>query len=201
VLKRLVAEPKRLLKALIIVPWAALRYLIHKDRGALKAQLIYLAFSGLTYAQATQLAHAYVESLTAADFNTDVLNRLHAHQARADETVLMSASVDLYVPLIAKRLHMNHCICTELRWQDDAITATLGSANVRGRVKRDWFLNHLKAKWPDHRFYAYGNAASDLDHLVCADEGFLVHANAKDNRLAMGLKVHIGLPNDGDVEF
>ncbi len=99
--------------------------------------------------------------------------------------MLLSASVDLYVPDIGRRFAFDQSICTEVSWQGDRLDGALVTANRRGTEKRRC-IELLRARHPGLRFVAYGNARSDFDHLESVDEPVLVNAGPGLRREAEG---------------
>jgi HAD superfamily phosphoserine phosphatase-like hydrolase len=100
------------------------------------------------------------------------------HRAAGDRLVLLSASVDLYVPEIARRLGFDEAICTEVAWRDGRLDGALATANRRGAEKRRC-IEALRARFPGVPFAAYGNARSDFEHLSAVEEPVLVNAAAR----------------------
>jgi len=94
-----------------------------------------------------------------------------------DRLVLMSASPELYVPEIARRLGFDECICTRLRWNGDRLHGELDGENCRGDEKTRCF-RLLRERHTGMRTVAYANGPSDLDHLELADRAVLVNGEA-----------------------
>ena len=91
----------------------------------------------------------------------------------------MSASTDLYVPLIGRALKFAQTVCTQVRWRPDGrLDGRLASANCHGQEKRRC-LQALLARQRPSRVYAYGNSRDDLPHLRLASQGFLVNGPAR----------------------
>src|SRR3984893_14016559 len=108
---------------------------------------------------------------------------VEAHRATGDHLVLMSASPDLYVPLIGRLLGFERTVCTELEWQGDRLDGGLKTANRRGEEKLVC-LTWLREQYRNLPIIAYGNSASDLDHLRQADRALLVNGDNAARRLA-----------------
>jgi phosphoserine phosphatase len=100
----------------------------------------------------------------------------------------MSASTDLYVPAIATALGFHEVICTGVRWNGDRLDGHLTTPNRRGSEKTRCFAG-LRSKHPGQTTAAYGNAASDLDHLRLADHPLLVNASPSARRKATKLGI------------
>src|SRR6202011_2457217 len=114
---------------------------------------------------------------------------LESHRAAGDHLVLLSASPDLYVPRIGRLLGFERTLCTEIEWRGDRLVGTLKTANRRGAEKLRC-LTWLRQQYPGLPIVAYGNTASDLDHMQRADRALLVNGNAA----ARALAGHWGIP-------
>jgi phosphoserine phosphatase len=101
--------------------------------------------------------------------------------------VLMSASTDLYVPQIGRALGFSETICTGVAFDSaEHLLGTLTTANRRGPEKVRCF-KALQQQHPGIETVAYGNAGSDLAHLLLADSPRLVNPSARTTRQASRL--------------
>ncbi len=116
-------------------------------------------------------------------FRPAALAVLESHRAAGDHLVLLSASPDLYVPRIGRSLGFERTLCTELEWRAERLDVTLRTANRRGPEKLRC-LEWLRTQYPGLPIVAYGNSASDLDHMRQADKAQLVNGNAGARSLA-----------------
>lgn len=176
VVARLAQRPWRLAKLLLVLPALCVYALAGRDRGRLKAKLIGATLGGETRADIAAWNDRYLPRLIARDLLRDAVAAIARHRLRGDTLVLMSASVDLYVPALGKRLGFQRTICTEVAWRDERLTGALTTPNRRGEEKSRC-LAALRAEFGDAEFTAYGNSASDLPHLRLADHGVLVNAS------------------------
>jgi phosphatidylglycerophosphatase C len=168
-------RPTRLLR--LISPLLTFAF-SHRDRGRLKAEAIKAVFAGDGRDEVAVYSARFVESLgPGGAYRDGALRQLRNHQAAKDTLVLLSASPDLYVPLIGKALGFDHSVCTELAWRGNQLDGTLASANRRDAEKLRC-ISILKQQFPDRRVIAYANSESDLVHLCAVDCGVLVNANA-----------------------
>jgi phosphatidylglycerophosphatase C len=166
---------------------ALLGFAAHRlDRGQLKSALIRATLGGASRAEVDSWSAGFVPRLLERGMRRDALAALEAHRAHGDRLVLMSASVDLYVPSIARALDMAETICTAVRWNGASLDGALASANRRGAEKARC-LKELRERHPGCRIVAYGNAASDLGHLCLADRGVLVNGAPHTRRAAARL--------------
>jgi HAD superfamily hydrolase (TIGR01490 family) len=176
------ARPARLLGAWRL-PGLALRYLVDRDRGRLKGALVAALLADATRDDVAGLAVALVARLKVHELRAGALAAVDAHRRAGDRLVLLSASPDLYVPSIASALGFDECVCTELRWRDGRLDGGLVTKNRRGEEKQRVVRGLLDRLDPPCSA-AYGNAASDLSHLVLVTRPLLVNANRRARALA-----------------
>jgi phosphatidylglycerophosphatase C len=173
------------------LPIALVRYWRDRDRGALKSSIIRMLMRGEKHSVLDAWAHSYVADLKPKSrFRPLALAVVETHRAAGDHLVLLSASPDLYVPLIGELLGFERTLCTEIEWQGERLDGRLKSPNRRGEEKLRC-LAWLREQYPDSPVIAYGNSASDLDHLRQADRALLVNADSAARRLAA--KWHIAV--------
>jgi phosphatidylglycerophosphatase C len=171
-------HPWRLIR-LWRLPAALLGFLAQPhDRGKLKSRVISMIMGGAQRTQVDACARWFVDALQPRrQFRPAALAVLEAHRAAGDHLVLLSASPDLYVPAIGRLLGFERSLCTEIQWHGDRLDGALRSPNRRGEEKLrclDW----LRTQYPELPIVAYGNSASDLDHMRKADRALLVNGNA-----------------------
>jgi phosphoserine phosphatase len=102
----------------------------------------------------------------------------------------LSASVDLYVPRIGRRLGFDETICTGIAWRDGRLDGALTTPNRRGEEKRRC-IEALRQRYPGARIAAYGNSGSDLPYLVAVDEPVLVNGGSRAERAARRLSLRV----------
>ena len=177
-------HPRRV-RGLWRLPWALAHYAVRgRDRGLLKSRVISLVMGGASRTDVDRCAEAFVDSLTRRRrLRPAALTVLDAHRAAGDHLVLLSASPDLYVPCIGRSLGFELTLCTEVRWQGDRLVGTLSTPNRHG-TEKSRCLEWLRGRYPGLPIVAYGNSASDLDHMRRADQALLVNGNAAARGLA-----------------
>lgn len=173
VLSHLRAHPWRLLRLLRMIP-ALLFFFFDRDFGALKSMLIRCGLGGLPRSEVERLAAAFVERLVARGMFPEALEAIAAHRHAGDHLVLLSASPEFYVPLIARRLGFAECLCTGIAWKHDRLSGELTTPNCRGAEKARRF-RALREHHRDLQAVAYANAASDIAHLTLADRAVLIN--------------------------
>ncbi|HNR21686.1 MAG TPA: HAD-IB family hydrolase [Steroidobacteraceae bacterium] len=171
----LARRPWRLARLLAVVP-ALLAYLFAgRDRGRLKAALLRHTLRGETRAAIEAWNAAYLPRVIARDLLPGAVAALARERQRGATLVLMSASVDLYVPALGKLLGFDHVVCTGVRWEDGVLDGALATPNRRGEEKARC-LERLRADLaPVASITAYGNGSSDLPHMRLAERGVLVN--------------------------
>jgi phosphatidylglycerophosphatase C len=167
------------------LPWALARYAARgRDRGLLKSRVIVMVMGGASRPDVDRCAEAFVDALTRRrQLRPAALDVLEAHRAAGDHLVLLSASPDLYVPRIGRSLGFERTLCTEVEWQGDRLVGALSTANRHG-IEKSRCLAWLRGQYPGLPIIAYGNSASDLDHMRRADQALLVNGNATARGLA-----------------
>ncbi|HMH30456.1 MAG TPA: HAD-IB family phosphatase [Steroidobacteraceae bacterium] len=166
------------------LPLALARYWQDRDRGALKSTVIRMLMHDEKRSVLDAWAQNFVAELKRKQrFRPVALAVLEAHRAAGDHLVLLSASPDLYVPRIGQMLGFERTLCTEIEWQGDRLDGRLKTPNRRGEEKLHC-LTWLREQYPDSPVIAYGNSASDLDHMRQADRALLVNADSAARSLA-----------------
>ncbi|HUG03237.1 MAG TPA: HAD-IB family phosphatase [Steroidobacteraceae bacterium] len=159
-----------------------------RDRGRLKSDLIRACMAGATRSEVREWTAAFVAALDDRTLNPGALDAIARHRAAGDRLVLLSASVDLYVPDIGLRFGFAESICTGIAWSGDALDGALTTPNRRGAEKRRC-IEALRTRFPDAEIAAYGNSAPDLEHLTAVEHPLLVNAGraARRNAEKMGI--------------
>ena len=158
------------------------------DHGRLKSALIKGVMAGCSRQVVSQWTREYIPVLLRRGVFFNAIREIEGHRAAGDHLVLMSATVDLYVPELAQALGFDEWICTEVRWQGDKLDGSLISANVRDEEKAHR-LRELMLRFPGRQVVAYGNSLPDLPHLRLAHRRVLINASAKLQQAAAGLVV------------
>jgi HAD superfamily hydrolase (TIGR01490 family) len=187
VLRQLARRPPRLLRLLRVLP-AVVRYAVDRDRAALKQSLLRATLRGMTRGELDAAAREFVTDTIARRCFKDALAAIRRHRDQGHYLVLMSASVDFYVPEFGRQLGFDRVISTGVAWNGDRLDGTLTTANRRGEEKARC-LRELVEERNDPHTFAYGNSDSDLPHLKLARHGLLVNGNLAARRAAAALAV------------
>jgi len=166
------------------LPPALLAFLVTRDRGTLKSRVIRAVMGGADRGSVEAWADHFVSAgVVRRGLRPEAVATVEAHRAAGDRLVLLSASPDLYVRRIGRQLGFDVIVCTEMAWRADRLDGRLLTPNRRGDEKRRC-LESLRREFPGLPVVAYGNSASDLAHLVAADQALLVNADAAARRAA-----------------
>jgi phosphatidylglycerophosphatase C len=181
-------HPQRVVRLPRVLPVLTGFALGRADRGTLKSAAIRAVIGGRTRAELEAWTAEFVSRLIPAGLHTEALAALAAHRRTGDLLVLLSASPDLYVPAIGRALGFAATVCTGVEWDGERLSGRLTTPNRRGAEKTRC-LAELRREHPGRKLIAYGNAASDLDHLALADSGTLVNGSTRARRVAARLNV------------
>jgi phosphatidylglycerophosphatase C len=181
-------HPQRLTRLPLVLPALRRFALGPADQGAVKSAAIRAVLGGRTRQEIEAWTNEFVPRLLARGMRADALAVLETHRRAGDLLVLLSASPDLYVPAIGRALGFAETVCTGVEWDGDRLTGRLTTPNQRGREK----AHAVVALRREHRglaVVAYGNAASDLEHLSLAERATLVNGSARARQAAARLKI------------
>lgn len=181
-------HPLRLLRFLAALPELA-QFLIDRDRGRLKGALIARIMGGTARQTIDEWSRNYVASLLRRGVFSEARAAIDRHRNAGDHLVLMSATVDLYVPAIADALGFTEHICTPVRWRaDGTLDGALAAANVRD-LEKTRQLKRLALRHTGKRLVGYANSMPDLDHLRLVDRAVLINPSKRLRRAAEKLPV------------
>jgi phosphatidylglycerophosphatase C len=181
-------HPGRLARLPQVLPALGRFVLGRLDRGELKSAWIRLILGGCTRTELEAWTAQFVPRLIANGVVAGARAAIEAHRSAGDLLVLLSASPDLYVPAIGRALGFEQTVCTGVAWSGERLAGQLTTPNRRGAEKLRC-LQALRAQHPQLPIVAYGNAASDLEHLARAERGVLVNGSPAARRRA----AHLGI--------
>jgi phosphatidylglycerophosphatase C len=187
VLRILARRPLRLLRLSGVIP-AAIRFLFDRDRAALKQSLLRRTLRGMTRDELQPQCVRFVSDTIERGCFQDAKAMIRRHRDAGHYLVLMSASVDFYVPEFGRQLGFDRVISTGVRFDGDVLDGTLTTPNRRGDEKARCF-EALLAERGDQQTFAYGNSGADLPHLRLARHGVLVNGSLAERRAAAKLGV------------
>lgn len=161
------------LRAIRLAP-AALRYLMDRDRGRIKAAAARVYLQGLTRPELHALAETFAARHAHALFRPDALATWRDWRSQAVRLVIVTASPALVVRPFAERLGADEVIGTELAFDAGGrLTGAFASPNCRGSEK----VTRLEARFGRgvRLAAAYGDTAGDREMLqIAAVRGYRV---------------------------
>jgi len=190
VLRLLAQRPPRLLRLLGVTP-AAVRFVFDRDRGRLKQSLLQRTLRGMPRDDIERAGVAFVRDVIARRCFAEALATIRRHKDAGHYLVLMSASVDFYVPEFGRQLGFDHVISTGVKFENGLLEGTLTTPNRRGEEKARCFRELVAARNNEAHTFAYGNSDSDLPHLRLARHGVLVNGSLGARRAAAALGVAV----------
>ncbi|NNE10929.1 MAG: HAD family hydrolase [Ilumatobacter sp.] len=159
---------RRLLRhTLRVLPMAA-----RQQRDELRAVASQLVFAGLPIDRVAAQAELHGSWLAAEGLRRDTVDRLAWHVDQGHRVVIVSASYEHYVRVVAEQLGGPDVLATRLEVVDGLCTGRLDGANCRGpeKVRRleEW-LAGLGLDRSEVTVHAYGDSAGDDEMLAWAD--------------------------------
>ena len=140
------------------------------DRDRLKAAVLGRLLRGRRLEEVEALVPGFAEQVLASRLRTDTLERISWHREQGHVLVVISASPELYVGPIARRLGFDAALATRLEvGADGCLTGALVGDNVRGPEKVRRLRQHLDDSHGSARLWAYGNSRGDSELLAAAD--------------------------------
>jgi phosphatidylglycerophosphatase C len=170
-----------------VIP-AAFRFLFDRDRAALKQSLLRSTLRGTAREELRATSERFVRDTIERRTFQEALTAIRRHRDAGHYLVLMSASVDFYVPEFGRQLGFDRVLSTGVAWNGDRLDGTLTTPNLRDAEKARRF-DALVAELGDQDTFAYGNSHSDLPHLRLARHGVLVNGSVGARRDAVGMGV------------
>ncbi|MGA0607068.1 HAD family hydrolase [Phenylobacterium sp. VNQ135] len=161
------------LGCLQLVP-AALAYLVHRDRGRIKAAAVSVYLRGVPHDRLQADADRFAELFAAKLFRPDALATWRRWQERGARMVIVTASPDIVVSPFGHGLGADLVLGTQLSYDaENRVLGAFSGPNCRGPEK---VVRLHEVFGPDLRLAAaYGDTSGDTEMLAIADEpGFKV---------------------------
>ncbi len=154
-------------------------------RDVAKAAVLRGVLAGAPLEGLTDAAESFADHVVAQHLRPEVRERVDWHMKEGHELVLVSASPELYVTPIGRRLGFDTVLATRLEiGADGRLTGRLLGANCRGPEKvmrlREWRGEGLALA------YAYGDSAGDREMLDLAVTAVRVSRRPKPGGVARG---------------
>lgn len=158
------------LGGLRLIP-AALAYLVHRDRGRIKAQATRVFLGGISREQLEAESRAFAEAQSRRLLRPDAVLAWRNWRRQGVRLYIVTASPEAVVAPIARGLAADGLIGTRLAFDErDRLTGDFEGPNCRGPEK----VVRLQAAFgPGIRLKAaYGDTGGDTEMLAIADEPY-----------------------------
>lgn len=138
------------------------------DRDLTKERLLVRLLAGEERQRLHRLGTEYGALLAHGRIRPEMRARVEWHRSQGHELVIVSASLDVYLEEVARRLGFDAVLCTSLEYADDGrCTGRLLGGNCRAQVKADRLHAYLAGEAAE--LWAYGDSAGDDAMLAMAD--------------------------------
>jgi phosphatidylglycerophosphatase C len=148
---------------------SAASYLLHRDRGRIKAAATKEFLYGVPRQQLEEEARAFAKARSQDLLRPDAVATFRWWRARGATVVIVTASPDVIVAPFSRALGAAALLGTQLAYdEDDRVTGAFACLNCRGDEK----VSRLKAHFGDdvRLAAAYGDTSGDTAMLAIAEE-------------------------------
>jgi phosphatidylglycerophosphatase C len=146
--------------------------LAHRDRDRLRALATEIVFRDVSIETVESQARAYGHELGEDGLRPDTVKRLGWHLDQGHRVVIVSASYEQYVQVVAERLGVSGVVATRLEvGSDGRCTGRLDGRNCRAdeKLRRlDIWLSEQGLTRAEVELWAYGDTAGDRELLDAA---------------------------------
>ena len=143
-----------------------------RDRDRLKALATDAVFRDVPRLRVDALALEHGRAIAVRGLRDDVVSRLGWHLEHGHQAVIVSASYEPYVRVVAEALGASDVVATRLGVSADLCTGRLDGPNCRAaeKVRRlEQWLSERGLARADVELWAYGDSAGDRELLASAD--------------------------------
>jgi len=144
-----------------------------RDRDRLKALATAAVFRDVSRLRIDELARTYGRSLAVTGLRDDVVARLGWHLEQGHLVVIVSASYEPYVSVVAEALNVSNVVATRLQLDAaDVCTGGIDGPNCRAAEKVNRLERWLAARGltrAEIELWAYGDSPGDRELLAWAD--------------------------------
>lgn len=170
-----VAGRRGLVISLLRRPLATLGSAVRRDRERFKEIIVGGSLGGKLITDVERTGEQFAQYVLVNWLRPDTLRRLRWHQHSGHHTVIVSASLAVYLRPLALRLGIDDVLCTDSTRSGDRYGDKLYGPNCRAEEKRrrlDLWLH--ERRWVDAEVWAYGDSAGDRELLARADHAVWV---------------------------
>lgn len=159
--------------------------LVPKDAGELKASYVKMLCGGMPLVEVKALAREFAESWLRSKLYPEALAQIHWHKKEQHEVVLLSASLNIYLEVLAEAVEAKKLICTKLLEGSNCLTGDIQGLNCKGQEKLRRLLEEYRGHDVDwNRSYTYSDSLSDLPILERVGNVVAVNPSSRLARIA-----------------
>nr|WP_276521556.1 HAD family hydrolase [Shewanella sairae] len=166
------ATPLRLLLGIIFM---SPLYLLYKlgiiPARKLRPLVSFCAFAGRDKQTLDRIGYDYATKVIPRYLRPEMLQTLKQHQAEGTTTVLVSASLDLYLKPWCQKMGLT-LICSEMATQDGRFSGHYIAGDCSCEAKANKITQRFNLN-DYNSIYAYGDTKEDLAMLALADRAFM----------------------------
>lgn len=140
------------------------------DRDQLKGDVVQSLFHKESVEKFRELGSQYAKTL-APIYRSAALDRIEWHKSNGHRCIMVSASLDLYLDDVSKKLGFDDLLCTVLSHNNRFFDGSLRGGNCR-RIKKVTRLRSLLGDLDNYEIYSYGDSIGDREMIAIADHGF-----------------------------
>lgn len=150
-----------------------------RDRAWLKEQFLLAFIGGEPRAKVEAWASDFAERLALWGLREGGVTQLREHLRAGDRVLLASASFDIYVNDLGRRLGLDEIVASRIRWDGFDRVYGLDGANCKAHEKLAQIKSRLGEKVSGTGVVAYSDSHADLPLLTWAERGVAVSPNRK----------------------
>jgi phosphatidylglycerophosphatase C len=134
-----------------------------------KEKMIYFLFNKLDIKKLKLISQKFVEHKLEKHLRNNVLDRLKWHQKHNHITVLISASLDIYINPWAKKFNFSFVESTKLEKHKNIYTGKINGNNCYGIEKVNRLENIFQKTFSNYHTYGYGDSVGDKFFIDLCD--------------------------------
>ena len=167
-------------KSLLFMPLFFYFRILKKNNAKAKQALFRVFFKGYTEQAFNKKCENFSSRVIPKLIQNEVLQRVHWHQKKGDEVVIVSASIENYLTpyFTPKGIKV---IGTKLEVIDGKLSGYFNGKNCNGQEKKLRIEKNYKLSEYE-KSYAYGNSSGDNAMLELVDDGFFRYPKKKTSK-------------------
>ncbi|HEV2613977.1 MAG TPA: HAD family hydrolase [Gammaproteobacteria bacterium] len=160
----------KVMKAIQLIPTVSLYKMGYLENHDAKEKLLKAFLRNCSYEKLEEQAKIFSLSRLSRCVKPEALQRLHWHQKKGHECILISAGLELYLKPWADSVGLE-LSATRLHIHNGRVTGKIDGQNCFGQEKVNRLLERFGPK-EGFTLYAYGDSRGDQELLALADHPF-----------------------------